>query len=321
MKTKLVLCGISVASLTACGGGGGGGLSSTLTPLSRTTVQYAGGQVSSPSTIYNAPTLQQEFTYSYSLNPATDDLSISSVVVNTNPTAGQFSVGLDQNSNLDYLRVVSGSSNTDFSVNTAAGGEIDTTALGQGSISAGYTADGSSGVYFLAPDNFDYQTFGFWLSNRIDGSGAGGAFTAGGVTPATNLPASGVFSYSGLSTGFYIAGDGTPYVTASRVSLTAFFDTIGIGGIPRTPSVSFYSYDTRGQNVNTGATVNLLEATLLGDFTINNPSSTFSGSVDYNGLTGTASGRFYGPLYEEAGGVFRVSGGSVRYIGSFGTSR
>lgn len=320
MKTKLTLYGLSLAVLTACGGGGGG-ISSTLAPLSRTTVQYTGGSVFSPNTIYNNQALQQEFSYSYSLNPATDNLSILSVVANANTSEGQFSVGFDQNTNLDYLRVISGSVNTDFSVNAAEGGEIDTTALGQGSIGEAYTADGSSALYFLTPDNSDYQTYGFWLSNRIDGSGAGGAFTAGSVTPATNLPASGVFSYRGQSTGLYTTGDGTPYVTASKVSLTAFFDTRGVGGTARTPDVTFYSYDTKGVNVNTGATVSLLEATLLGDLKINNAASTFTGSLDHNGLSGAANGRFYGPLYEEVGGVFRVGGGSVRYVGSFGASR
>lgn len=317
---------VSVALLTsACGGGGGGsssgGLTATLTPPSRTSVQYSGGPVSSPNTIYTAPTLQQEFSYSYSVNPVSENLTISSVAANANTTSGQFSVGLGPTSDLDYVRVISSASNTDLSIYTATGGEIDATSLGSISVYAGYTADERSVVYFLVPDDFDYQTFGSWLNNRVDGSGVGGTFTAGSITPSSNLPPGGVFSYSGISTGFYIAGDGTPYATASQVSLSAHFDTIGVGGIARTPSVSFYSYGTTGQNLNSGAIVNLTEATLTGDLTINKATSSFSGSVRANTLTGNASGRFFGPVYEEVGGVFSVGGGTVRYVGSFGAKR
>jgi hypothetical protein len=51
--------------------------------------------------------------------------------------------------------------------------------------------------------------------------------------------------------------------------------------------------------------------------------SQFSGSVKtVNGdLTGSASGRFYGPTAQEIGGVYGLTGGGATMLGGFGGKR
>ena len=50
--------------------------------------------------------------------------------------------------------------------------------------------------------------------------------------------------------------------------------------------------------------------------------NTFTGNVTATGLSGTSTGRFYGPSAQELGGVFSLSGaGMEHYAGGYGAKR
>jgi hypothetical protein len=317
VKTPLVSM-LAVALLAGCGGGGGGGggLSSTLAPLSRTVVPYAGGDLTAPNTVYTAPTSQQAFTYSYSGSTDNRNLRVNVTSVDTSLTTGQLDLGLNANADLDYVRVRSASTSTDFSIFTGSGGVFEFESVGSVQLIGAENRSGSDQVLLATADDFDYQGFGWWLSDTSASSGRGASFSTGLVTPVVNLPASGTASYTGYSVGFYIAADGSPYVTSSRIDATAFFG--GFLGSP--PYVNLTSSSTNIVNANTGSVSSLSSANFSGALDITAGTSTFSGSVQNTAgtLTGVSSGSFYGPVAEELGGTFRLSGGGISYVGAYG---
>ena len=49
--------------------------------------------------------------------------------------------------------------------------------------------------------------------------------------------------------------------------------------------------------------------------------STVGGGASNVAMTGTATGKFYGPTAQEIGGTFAVTGGGASYFGAFGGKR
>jgi len=62
---------------------------------------------------------------------------------------------------------------------------------------------------------------------------------------------------------------------------------------------------------------------LTGSLSYNAGSNQFTGNVNNTGstLTGTATGRFYGPAAQEIGGTFGLTGSAGYYGGGFGAKK
>ena len=88
-------------------------------------------------------------------------------------------------------------------------------------------------------------------------------------------------------------------------------------------NILFTTSDTKALNMNTNAETANTSLNLTGTLTFPG-SASFSGNVSTvdNRLSGTASGRFYGPAAEELGGTYHLSRGTrERMIGGFGAKR
>jgi hypothetical protein len=172
---------------------------------------------------------------------------------------------------------------------------------------------------FHAATNWNYQTFGVWVSDTSATTAVFGAFSAGSPTPAsTVLQMTGSALFNGLTAGVYVDGAGTPFATASTMTANVNFSTRSIG------------FTTSGMtliNANTGAERTDANLALSGTLTFPSGNS-FGGAVmtahptQSDRLSGTASGRFYGPSAHEIGGVYTLSrGGRESMIGGFGGKR
>jgi hypothetical protein len=81
------------------------------------------------------------------------------------------------------------------------------------------SADKTQIILLAAPadQNFEYQTFGVWVTGLDTGAGEFGAMSVGAKTSASSIQAaSGTASYSGFSTGYLAAaGDGILYAPST----------------------------------------------------------------------------------------------------------
>jgi hypothetical protein len=171
---------------------------------------------------------------------------------------------------------------------------------------------------FHAATNWNYQTFGVWISNSP--TALFGAFSAGAPTPAsTVLQMTGSAVFRGLTAGIYVDGTGTPFATASTMTANVDFSTRNIG---------FSTSDMGLVNINNGAESTRSDLRISGTLTFPSGHS-FSGNITTaqpnpsDRLTGMASGRFYGPAAHEIGGVYTLSrsGTPESMIGGFGGKR
>jgi hypothetical protein len=162
---------------------------------------------------------------------------------------------------------------------------------------------------------WNYQTFGVWLNQTGPATFQVGAISAGAVTtPATAVPTMGTGVFTGLASGFYVDPSGIAFATAANMSATVDF-------VAR--SVVFATTNTTISGLNAGsAQTSATQLNLAGSLNYGSGSSQFTGSVSAPGasLTGTATGRFYGPAAEEIGGTYGLSGSGPRerMIGAFG---
>ena len=158
---------------------------------------------------------------------------------------------------------------------------------------------------------FNYQSFGVWNIPR-DQFQLGGfsAWSNGQPTPASAVPGSGSARFTGNLIGIYGAPSSSGGSTArANVVLDANFSSRSLG---------FASSNT---TLN-GSAASRLD--LNGTLTYAPGSSSFAGTLrSADGtLSGAASGAFYGPGAEEAGGKFSLkSGGAAQFTGAYGAKR
>lgn len=162
--------------------------------------------------------------------------------------------------------------------------------------------------------DWDYQTFGMWAVDTSATTGIIGVISLGNPTPANAIPAGGSATYSGTAGGIHIDESGMAFGYVADVSATANFGAA---------SVAFAT--SNSESLDTVSTP-LPALDMTGTLTIQPGTSTFSGPVTNtygtSGMSGTATGRFYGPLYEEIGGVFGLTGdGPSTLLGAFGGKR
>ncbi len=161
------------------------------------------------------------------------------------------------------------------------------------------------------PNTFVYQTYGIWATGVGTGSGTYGAISVGSPTPAGVIPTEGLATYTGNAAGRHVALDGSlSYTVADMTTAADFFRR----------ELTFTTTFTRQMNnVVAGTSTSNPALNMTGILNIVAGTNQFSGPVSAGGMTGTATGRFYGPAAQEIGGTFSVTGTGVQsYSGAFG---
>lgn len=283
------LAAVIASGLVGCGGGGGG--SSTLSAFTNWS------QISQPNQSFQVSGLALE-TATVS-DPVTDR-----VVSFGNPIETSATLTGDLNAQGNGLSSVNVASSSGLSSTFTSGIElVDGVIFAQSS-------DGLRDLTLISPNDFDwnFQTFGFWSVDQDLSRSTAGAFSVGAVTTSVNMPVTGVATYTGLGAGWLGVVGAEVEVFASLVTAQTDFSL-------------------RTINLSSTTLEGSAETSFLGTLTYRSGSTSFSGSVSTlnQSMTGTASGRFYGPAAEEMGGVFwltgQSAGQSAGMLGGFGAQR
>lgn len=159
--------------------------------------------------------------------------------------------------------------------------------------------------------NYQYMSYGDWIDQSgTSGSvnGVVGYTVVGQPTSPANIPSTGSATYLGTVNGlFNDSGALTGKITASFSAVANFS--------ARTLDIS-----TSGTQIDDSVTkFAATEHNTTGTLSYVAGSNQFSGPVSTatSGMTGTATGQFFGPTAQEIGGVFDIAGGSKRAIGTF----
>lgn len=314
MRSKLILVSLLALELSACGGNGlpkvpdaGGGIP-TLAPF----VKFS--SITVPGTVRITGS-SQEATYSF--NTGTGIVtSLSS------PTAftGGLTLDLTYDSNGVLTKGVGTSAvGTVVTVDTSVGDTIGSLAAFP-NVTVMATANGLNFVLSANPSAYgwDYQTFGVWTTGSGTGFGTIGAATVGAETAAASVPTSGVGVFVGVSGGRYVDSGGVALFVGSDMTATADFAA---------RSIAFSTTNTRTSSnlISSAANANL---NLSGTLTYSAGTNQFTGAVTSVGggpanaaMTGTSTGKFYGPSSQEIGGTFTVVNGNAGFGGAFGGRR
>jgi hypothetical protein len=163
------------------------------------------------------------------------------------------------------------------------------------------------------PAGFNYQTFGVWDRVTATTSFDAGVFSVGNPTPGSAVPTTGTGNFVGLANGFFV--DGTThnaFFTTANMTATANFAM---------QTIAFSTTNTLTVSLSNPSGVGLANSGLNLSGTLTYPAGTnlFSGTVtSASGMSGPATGRFYGPAAQEIGGMYNLSGAAGQMIGSFG---
>lgn len=317
-KPLWILCTlITTTILFGCGGGGGGGGSGGLT----TTLFIDWSSVEPPENVGLTGISQDT---DYDVDPDNPPFTITDHGVSTGSTA---TIRYRADGSIERIDVVT--PYIALSWNEAKGDSVFY-APGDPWVIAASATELELGVLFnpleMDPaDAWEYQTFGAWATGRGIDTGAIGAMSVGTPTPGDAIPAPqsdlGAVTFTGHSAGIYTTSDGEEaYLTTSAVSVDVnFFDRELILNTTGTTLTNVETGDpwTNGPPPTLDVTGTLTYATGVNSFT---------GSVTANGatggMTGQSTGQFYGPLAEELGGVFSLSGAEKEYYsGAYGAAQ
>ena len=357
---------LSALLLAACGGGGGGGSSPSpviSTPVIPTT--SITGTVTPPtvlvnfSTILNPPTMlippntagswwpaivqSMEYTFDPVAAAATPpalkatNLRISPVELNSTAIAIDTGAAYPADPTLGQGIYFRGATkvwgvfeNTTISTATGAVASQITSAGLPTVILTNHAAVTMAGYVLpysatLNPAGYTYQTFGAWL-NTGSGVVTENYFSTGNLTEPGTLPVAGTASYTGQATGSLVdaatrdSGDTAAMMnaTADFGARTVAFSTTG------TTSLSINAAPGTLHSANPGLNMS-------GTLSYAGGSNVFTGAVTtVNGMSGNATGRFYGPgiavatptkvvgAPPEIGGTFAVMGTVGAMQGAFG---
>lgn len=283
---KAAFVGVAVAGLSACGGGGGG--SSTLSPF------VSWGTLNQPNQSFSVSGLALET--SAVSDPLTEAL-ISAT--DATPTTVTLTGTLDQLGEGLAAFGISSSSGQSLLFSSGIGG-------GDGAISA-QSADETKFLTAIDPGELEwnFQTFGFWSNSNANFSQSTvGVYSVGAETLSSGVPSTGTATYTGLAAGFVATAGAQPSEFAAV--LTAQTD-----------------FAARTLNLVSTTLEGPQDTSFSGSLTFSAGSASFSGNVSTANqvMTGTASGRFYGPGAEEIGGIFALGGQNSRMLGAFGAAR
>jgi hypothetical protein len=181
---------------------------------------------------------------------------------------------------------------------------------------------------------WNYQSFGYWLVVGPAASTIAGAMSFGNPTPVASVPASGTATYTGASGGTYVDPTGAVFIhqaqmfaSADFLARTVSFQTSGTQTAPvvglAMPAPAAFSANP-SLNINLMTTPPYLAGTNQFSGTVQAPG--FAGTIVTPTLSGTMTGKFYGPgvgptlTPAEIGGVFflKAAAGPETMLGAFG---
>ncbi|MBI3223156.1 MAG: hypothetical protein HYZ46_08890 [Nitrosomonadales bacterium] len=359
---------LSALLVTACGGGGGGGgstpsvvrptsITGTVTPpvapISGSPLFISPNVLTAPNTISTWISIVQGMDYTFDPVAAAATPSLLKVAtLNIKPvgteanntfrivTGGaypadpglgqttQVEPGIAVNSlvfgNTTQITVFNTALGAIVSLNTLLGGRPTVTLVDNAALSAvGYVLPYSA---TLNPAGYSYQTFGVWATYTGPAAHTEYYFSAGGVTDPATLPITGTASYTGFAVGSLVdAASRDPGDTTATMNATADFAA-------RTVAFSTTGTTSLSNNAAPGAVASANPGlNMSGTLSYAAGSNTFTGSVTtVNGMSGNATGRFYGPGIgaptgtkvagspPEIGGTFAVMSTSGAMHGAFG---
>ncbi|WP_433988621.1 hypothetical protein SuNHUV7_21520 (plasmid) [Pseudoseohaeicola sp. NH-UV-7] len=280
--------GISPFLLTACGGGGG---------------SDSGSGSIGDSDVYlftSASALRANGTavLSGSAETANYEVVNGSTTI-TNETSGSSTLNLEaKNGATTKLALTAPAGNSSVNLQKANGDDL----IKIGTLNSWTKRNGDDTALFEG--QYEYQTFGVWQTGRNSGSGTIGSGSYGAATSNNRVP-TGSATYSGNSIGTTTDVSGKIVATTSTVTATTDFRDIDL-------------LSTNTQAGIIGPTTPRPDLDFEGSGTVNGASFDMNiGNVAGSGLSGTATGKFYGPNAQEIGGTFSAGG----YIGSFGGER
>jgi hypothetical protein len=159
---------------------------------------------------------------------------------------------------------------------------------------------------------YEYQTFGAW--GAYGNGGASGAISVGNVTPLTGLPSSGTGAFVGGSSGYYIDPSNNAFLV--NASMTVNVDFAG-------RVATFSTSNSAMTGGPAGSAIGNSNLDLAGNLSYGAGSTKLTGTVTTtSGMTGPANGKFYGPVANEIGGTYAVSGSGIgSMVGGFGGKR
>ena len=206
---------------------------------------------------------------------------------------------------------------------------INNSSAGVSNVAIPSTGPTQGSVFFvtagIASSDLDYMRYGYWeRGDVVDGVFNVGAWTAGFVTSALQIPTQGSATYAGKMTGLYNVAISTtsPADFDSRVtgnvSLTANFAQSSLSGsITNIVATSMYTALTGPVNdIGFSASIDRANNMFSGATSVtSSPGGAYAFGPTAAGLI---NGRFYGPNAVNVGAVFNVSEGTRRLIGSFG---
>jgi C-lobe and N-lobe beta barrels of Tf-binding protein B len=314
-STLIVAVPMAVVLVTACagnggmgggGGGGGGGSSPGKTPMPFTS--FSAVQFDQP---VQATAMSQ--TVSATKTAVLGGVNITSTTVNLVDTASssaQLTYGI--------LPAITAFSFSTPQSNVSFSGINVQCVAGTGVCSGSNTPTVASVTNALdATVAWNYQSFGYWLAFPSTTTALAGAISFGNATPVASIPVSGTATYHGLSSGSYVDQTGAVFVHAAQMQSLVDF------GPAR--SVAFSTVNTTVSPLNATSPTPFPALNLSGNLTITTGANQFIGTVNAPGggttpaMTGTATGRFYGPTTQEIGGIFSLKGtGPQTMLGGFG---
>jgi hypothetical protein len=161
---------------------------------------------------------------------------------------------------------------------------------------------------------WNYQSFGVWNTQAMTGAGITSS-SFGAATPASAVPSAGTASFVGKLGGIYMSPAGEASMASADVRVNADFGN---------RSLSFASQGTRLTQDLKGSTA-APQLNLGGTLKYSPATNTFSGTLTNAGgtMSGSSTGRYYGPAAQELGGVFTVKSANTAetLTGAYGGRR
>lgn len=295
MRKSFVWLVASLASLCGCGGGGGG-------TNSAGTVPFTSFSAIQPNQSVVMTGMSQ------SADGTGDFTHVSALTINGADTASTSATA-----SFDSAVALSGVSLSSPQVSVSLNKSNGTVSC-VSSLCDLFNSNAEVVVMNAPALGWNYQTFGVW-DRTISGTNFQvGAFSVGAVTPGSAVPVSGISVFSGLATGFFVDTGGTPYVTSATMAASVDFSA---------RSIFFTTGATTRADLATATPVSDTGLNITGTLTYAPGTNQFSGSVTTanTNLSGTATGRFYGPGAQEIGGLYSLTGTGGSMLGGFGGKR
>ncbi len=306
MKKKLLMLSSSFAviALAGCGGGGGGGTATnSATPVPVPSTLQAAGTTKTYD-VNSAVGLVQNQAF---IQERIDQAGGGSTITATTDASGNLST-------LSFSILTNGSTVNQTYQNFAL---LSPNLFNLNTLTQGFNNPNNNTNYAFvsmlinSTNTLSYTAYGLW------GSANGGNTNVGTLSagvPTTAMPISGTATFNGTTLGSatetlsYFPRTSTPMALWGNIQLVANFSS-------RIISTNISNIQTQSINNSVIGTL----SNINGSATISG--NQYLGTLSGGGLSGTQVGSFYGPNAVETGGTWKVSGGGVTAIGSYGAKQ